>query len=370
MKRRNRIFSALCILVFLLSGCGSSSNTNSKQDSFIPVEELVKEAAGNEVMTTKATIMDIKKTILLDAQIDCTFTELRFSDTGKFLEYSYTLGDYVKKGEVIAYSDEKDLKEQVEDAREDLKNYVDDYNASKKECESEIEVLKLKLQDVNLSNMERMNQKLTIEEKELYLKHLKRQHAIMKEKKEHQLSKLKNKIGTNQIVAPHDGVIVFQRYIEKGSYISDEDVYIAISKPDEYYAVCDKINESTVKQAKRIYALKDGREYELTFQEPDAVEDAKRKDRNIDLHSKLLFETTDENIQFGDYAVVAIVISEANQVIGIPKITMKSDTVGKFVYVLENGEKVQRYIKIGIMDEVNVEVTEGLKEGDVIYVEN
>lgn len=370
MKQCYRRILALSVSALLLSGCGSAKTPVVTKESLGEAASLVRETVGQEVMTTQAKVMDIEKSILLDAQIDCTYKELHFSDTGIFEAYNYLIGDSVKKGDVIAYTKDKNTEENIEDAKEDLQDYIEDYEAAKASYEADIEIQNMKLQDNSLTGAQVIELKLILQDKRMQLKHLKQRYEIQKAKKENDIATLESKIGYNQIIAPNDGVILYQRFVEKGNYVNENDAYIGLSDSSDYFAVVSKLNDNTVKAAKKIYLLKDSKEYELTFQEPDSVEDAKRVSERKDVYSKLKIENPDDNIQYGDYGKVVVVLNTAKQVIGIPKIAIQTDTIGKFVYVNENGEKIQRYIKTGLMNDVNVEVTDGLKEGDIIYVEN
>jgi multidrug efflux pump subunit AcrA (membrane-fusion protein) len=63
-----------------------------------------------------------------------------------------------------------------------------------------------------------------------------------------------------------------------------------------------------------------------------------------------------------------IVVEKADSAIVIPKQIVVSRRNQKYVYVVERNSAVLRNIKTGLEDEVNVEVTEGLDEGDNLII--
>jgi len=63
-----------------------------------------------------------------------------------------------------------------------------------------------------------------------------------------------------------------------------------------------------------------------------------------------------------------IIAGEKDNVIIVPNSAIRFEKGKQFVYVIENGKPVKRYIKTGWIDENYTEVVEGLKEGEIIAV--
>ena len=63
-----------------------------------------------------------------------------------------------------------------------------------------------------------------------------------------------------------------------------------------------------------------------------------------------------------------IVVEKADSAIVIPKQVVISRRNQKYVYVVDRNSAVLRNIKTGLEDEVNVEITEGLDEGDNLII--
>ena len=53
----------------------------------------------------------------------------------------------------------------------------------------------------------------------------------------------------------------------------------------------------------------------------------------------------------------------------IPRHTILEKERGRIVYVFDNGKILQRYIKVGLSQQDQVQVLQGLKKGELIVVE-
>lgn len=366
-NRCAKYLSAVCILTALLSGCSVSDSTNlSKTRS----QDVIKETAGREVQTTLAAIMDISKVQLFPAQIAPKVTELCFPEAGIFSKYECSLGDRVKKGEILARTEETEQKKGIKDAQDVLAELKSDHEKATKHNQAVIDICELELKESALNELDALAKKQEIEKQKLLMRQETERYELEKDKQEKLLSGLEEELGKNVIVAPCDGTIVYIKSMDEGSNVTDTSTYIGVADETEYYLVSDYVERTFVDRSKRVYGIVDGKEYELTYQAPDPKITSKLSANNIDLHSTFAVNQPDESLHFSDYAEVVLVRDEAIGVLGIPKITVKSDTVGKYVYVQKDGEKSKVYIKTGVTDGVNVEVTDGLAQGDVIYVEN
>lgn len=85
--------------------------------------------------------------------------------------------------------------------------------------------------------------------------------------------------------------------------------------------------------------------------------------------SKVNIEVTVDNldglIKVGYEADGDIILKEQKGVVAVNFDSIKQDSKGKFVYAVENGKVVKKYITTGLETDFEVEVTDGLKEGDM-----
>ncbi len=77
----------------------------------------------------------------------------------------------------------------------------------------------------------------------------------------------------------------------------------------------------------------------------------------------------DENIFLGVEAKVSISTSKSEGTLLVPFSAVNTDMEGSFVYAVENGIVVKKPVQTGISSAVDVEITEGLNEGDQILTD-
>ena len=351
-------------MTFLFIGCSHSQPVADTQ------EVGLRETAGREIQTVTAKVMDIEKTKLYQARIAPSITELKFPQAGKFYQYAVELGTSVKKGDVLAKTEEEELNEEIERVEESIVDLMKKYNNNVKHYKTKIQILELELEDHTLDATAKLNKQLDIEKQTLLLTHEIQRYGLEKEKLDKSLTDLKEQVGSNQIIAPHDGVVIYLANLYEGSYVNETTSYIALSDETSYTMVCDYMSATSIEKLIRIYGVKDTKDYELTYVPMESEIYYKLIASGHGVYTTFRIDEPDDSLNYSDYSVIVTVSDEANHVIGIPKLSIRTDTVGKYVYLKVDGEKVKTYVKTGITDGISIEITEGLKEGDVVYVEN
>lgn len=77
----------------------------------------------------------------------------------------------------------------------------------------------------------------------------------------------------------------------------------------------------------------------------------------------------DEKIFLGVEAKIAVNTAKVEQAVIVPAGAVNTDMDGDFVYVVENGFVVRKPVTTGISDGMNIEITEGLQEGEQVMTE-
>lgn len=77
----------------------------------------------------------------------------------------------------------------------------------------------------------------------------------------------------------------------------------------------------------------------------------------------------DSDIILGVEAKVIVSTAEKKDVIMVPYGVVNTDTTGDFAYVVENGVVVRRDVVTGISSDTDIEIVEGLNEGDQVITE-
>ena len=84
---------------------------------------------------------------------------------------------------------------------------------------------------------------------------------------------------------------------------------------------------------------------------------------------KIDIPNPDFRLESGMFARIRIIERESKNALLIPQRVIISGEAVKKVFAVENGRAVEKPITTGIMNHPIIEVTEGLKEGDIVVTE-
>ena len=79
-------------------------------------------------------------------------------------------------------------------------------------------------------------------------------------------------------------------------------------------------------------------------------------------------QTAEDSIQCGQYALIEIMDTHKEKVLTIPVNALYRDEKGHYVYKVIDNERIRCNVTVGMTTDIEVEITEGLQEGDVVYV--
>ncbi|MDA3845861.1 MAG: hypothetical protein PF505_04835 [Vallitaleaceae bacterium] len=82
----------------------------------------------------------------------------------------------------------------------------------------------------------------------------------------------------------------------------------------------------------------------------------------------ILFDNQPDDIESGDRVTITILVASSDDTIIIPKDALLETGMGYLVYVLEEGRKTERYVQVGIMNDLQVEIVDGLDAGEEIVL--
>lgn len=172
------------------------------------------------------------------------------------------------------------------------------------------------------------------------------------------------------IVAPFDGIITSLPYPNAGVNVGLSEPQVEIVDPNSIYFSVDadqtevinlKVGQSAVitldSFEKEYKGLVSSVGYTPKSGESNVVYEIKV---NIDGASDLA-----ETLRVGMTGDVTFILSQKDDALFVPSRFINSDQTGKYVYLGNRDNKV--YIKTGIEGEENIEIIEGVKEGETLY---
>lgn len=201
----------------------------------------------------------------------------------------------------------------------------------------------------------------TKQQSELYAMDLEHQKYLLKQ--------LKESRRRATVQAKMDGEIVAMQVYQQGNYIGTDRPVAAVGDRSQKFLKCDYINKSIIKNAEDVYAVIDGKRYEVEYQALSTEEYQELTAKKEKIYSTFILKDVGEDVEVGDFAVISVISNHREDVVSIPKGAIHKDDSGNFVYVLkEDGSSAYTSIQTGFSDGNYTEIVYGLEAGDkVVY---
>lgn len=375
MKRKYVAIIILCSL--FLGACGQKEETGS----ILELEESALDAEQKTVVKRG----DIESYIVLDGYVAPEVSQLKFETTGKFDDYKVQIGDEVTKGQTLAVMNDAQIKEQIKELNIQLTKLQGDYEfeiaykdktiaAYKAEMEGYYEKIEdeehpLTREEYSEACLELGKRDVVVKREELLKKQLTQTFELDSSFLQAQLNELNVKLGKMSIKSPCEGTVIALQDMSGQEDVLPDYYYVAIAKKDTYNVCCEYMAPAFLESVKYMCGLRNGKEYEIETMDVDKKVYREMKNSGEKMYSHFLIKLPDADTNYGDFMVVKLVTKKAENVLFIPQLAISSDQSGKFVYCQTEKGREKVYVTLGLSDTINVEVKEGLKEGDVVYVQ-
>lgn len=352
------------LLVLLLTGC--SAGTYEAPQLLEPV--------GVHVDTVKVYIGDIYKIETYEGAVLPKIEELYFTSAGLIGEVNVYIGCSVKKGDVLARLDVSSYKAQLE-AQQSSLNFNLASNELKEiqaQCDIEIAEAELKqLQARNAPDREILSKQIQIESLKNELEASSRLFDISLEGSYEAIAALEKTIANSVITSPCDGTVVYITAAE-GGYASAYTPVIWVANDNENYISVAYVSTEAVNNADEVYATVAGDRVEVKHEPYDRATYLSMVASGVTMKSKFQIEDSKGiSVKSGMYALVYVISDYNENVLLLPTGAVKRDNNGEyFVYKMVDGVQTRQVVKRGVVTDALVQITEGLKEGDEVYVGN
>lgn len=373
--KTKRLLGILLASVIMLGGCA----TDGAQETIAELQD----SALEKPQTVEVVRGDMSVTTYQDAYVGPKVKQLTFEKEGIFGEYFVQLGDTVKEGDILATPALESIEKEIENTEEQIESLTNNYNYRKASLENSIEIAELELEYIyeQLESMQYMTPEYTkacIEagnydqqrlKLELQLKQLTETYELELPYYQKRLQELRSDSEGNVIRAPFDGTIVALAGAEYGDGITLDRYYVAVADTSVKYARTASISTNTLNRLQEVNFWIDGKEYETVSVPMDYDYYLETKNSNETAYSEFeILDSTDE-ISYGDYGKIKLVSAEKKDVLMLPETALRLSNGSYFVYMDVDGQYSRVLVKIGAKDGINVEILEGLEEGDVVYVQ-
>lgn len=388
-------------MTLLIVGCAETGQPERNNGSAIELIEPLDDTGGLE----RAALRTLFDADVFSATVVPYTVEYSFEKDVKFDEFCVFPGEEVKKGSLLAKADTSSLEKTIENKEKQIREMEENYEEYCKETQEgltdpkkEEKNLEEILEDLKEEEPEEWiavagqtelqknpaytawkNNYSVWEEKYRVLAHRNYMTEVEMEQKRQlyeldheyalkQLSNLRNQLKQLSIKSTIAGNIVAVNGIQNGNYVGDKTNVIAVGDTAQKRLKSEYINKSIITKAKDVYAMVNGKRYEVDYQAIDADEYARLSSQNGKVFSTFLLREDTDEISVGDFAVIVVVNELRENVLTIPKNAVYEGELGSFVNLREGEETKTVDITTGMSDGVYTEVLSGLKEGDQILV--
>ncbi len=391
--------TALAMLTAVaLTGCGLVQEPDPIEEA-IALQEPIAESSNTN--TEPAALRNLYDFTLYHTTVSPYIEEYSFDTNQQFGSYGPLLGDRVRKGDILMAASGSHLTSQIADLQETLQSMAKEYIEYCAETEESLLELRGELSQLQsiLNNLDQAEPAPTVSENDGELSQdpqLTPEYLSWKEERrkwqgqynlvdyyittaEREMAKreelyhldssyysdllqeLLAKRNEEVIRSRISGVVVALGNYLYGDALPKGQPTIAVADLSRKYLQCSYIRPRLLTGAVQIYAFIDGKRYD--------VAPAPGMDDELNTHTTFQLLDADNEVSVGSYAVLVLVSGYREQALTIPTEAIHTENSRDFVYVLENGQSIQREIKKGISDSRYTEILSGLSEGASVLVE-
>ncbi len=364
--RKRMGLAAILIAAVILSGCA---------EELVVAPEL-QEPVGVQSDTATAFIGDIYDIAHYDASVKPYVEEMYFEVSGQVAVVNAYAGKWVEEGDVLIELDQTSLVEQAESIREEIE-YAERNNAySDAMSEIDIDILEIELQQMLANHADKHEIALKeneIEQKKAALRQAQALREPDLQAKREQLEEISVSLNKNVLRAPFSGRVIYGKQLTQGSWVTAYDPVVYLADDSRLKVVGEFIPESTLKGVNRLYARIGAYDYEIEPLPIDQEDYISRVLSGETMTTEYAITGPEEHmdkLEAGQYAGVCVVSGLREGVLLVPGGAVLRDAGGRYVYVDEDGERVRRVVKVGRTTDSLIQITEGLEEGEVVYVKD
>ncbi len=362
--------SLLVIAILAGAGVGAYSYFNTGESQQI------------HYITEESKIGDLDKSVLATGSVRANQrTEVGAQVSGKIQKIHVTLGQAVKKGDLIAEIDSETQQNNLNTAQAELSAYKTQLNAKQvalSVAESNYQRLsKLYNQkSASLSDLESAKNELATAKANL--EDVKSQIQVA----EIAVNTAKTNLGYTKITSPIDGIIVSIPVSEGQTVNANQSSPTIVQVADLSKALIKlEIAEGDIAQVKADQAVsfntlaEPNRRYQgkiksidpaLTTLTDNNYTEESGNSTAVYYYANVIVDNPEMSLRIGMTTQGKVVISEKKNVLLVPTTAIKKQGKEKIIQVLENGKSVEKIVQTGLADSQYTEIISGVNEGEKV----
>lgn len=389
--RHKRILAAVlssALLAVSLAGCGEEPETLRRDDV-----ELLEPAGVGEACETAV------RRNLYDAKVYggtvCPYTEeYSLGRTMQFDSYIALPGDQVKKGQVLIRSNTKELSDRIEKQEKQLaeneenhQEYLKEMNETLEKYRSDERVWGQAVEtwakeepaeddeshaqwsaEARFYDSRYRNALIGRQKTEEAIKQKSELYEMDQEYNRLLLSRLRQERNESTVLSGMKGVVMNIQFLDQDAWMFADYPMVAVADPDRKCVRSDYISKNDINTAERLYALIDGREYELEYEPMETEEYNRLAEKNGKVYTTFYLPEEAADTELGKYVAIVLVRESRENVVTVPQEALMKGEDGSYVYLMEGEEKIYTPVRVGMQDGLYSEILSGLEEGDKVMV--
>ena len=364
-----RLLFGLVLGLLALSALTGCAGREPVQD----VPELL-EPVGVKVDTAVVTRGDLYKISVYEGSVVAKAEELSFEIDGRISEVSVWPGKWVEEGELLFTLDQTALEKRMA-ALERQISYIEDSGAYDDAAAAiDIELLEMRLEKLRADGADETALSLAemdVEQARLDLKQAQELRALSASSLKEELKVISADYGRNELRAPFSGNVFYLGTLVEGTAVQADKTVAYIANPDDLtLTISDYLSENKLAHSD-YYALIGGKRYELTHV-PMTLKEMTSillSSRSLPTHFRIAGPQEDlADVSAGMYAAVCLENGKVEDALIIPMGALYSAGGEKYVYVQTENGRERRTVTMGVTNGLDAQITDGLSEGEIVYV--
>lgn len=329
------------------------------------------EPAGVRLSSAEVRRGDMQKISAYDGAVIPHVEEMYFEVDGAIDEVLAVVGQPVKKGDVLLTLDRENQDERCKYLEEEIAALETDMGFASAIAAIDLEILGMELERLGGQSPRDDRaialKKLEIEKFELNVSMQAELAQLKLGRLRSELESIRSESLKAELTAPFDGRVMFIAGLRPGSRVSAYAPLVYLADDSRLCVEAEYISETNLDRAHELYALIDGMRVELIPQPVDKSEILSKAVSGEAMTTRYDLPV-DAEVSAGQYAAVCLVDGYHEDTLIVPANTIYSGAGGRYVYVVEDGVRIRRDVKVGMYNSCDAQILEGLEEGEKVYV--
>ena len=372
-----RIINAGMAAILVLAVANAVTLTGCGKQEAEEAPELI-DAVGVDMDTTEVMRMDLSGVVSYSAQIVPRIEEISFLSSGSIDKLNVSVGDYVKKGQLLAtLSGNSDKAKQLQEEIKNLREMNEDVNKQSRYdiemSEENVRNLRKKRKSAKKSSeRKRLDRQILEGEEDIKIaeERLRQQQELQQleiRQKEEEMAEARMSVKSSKLYSPINGEVVSTTG-GSGYMVQGGNTAFQIANMEAFRLRTVYVSSSDIAKASRYVAVVGGKEYEIQIEE----QELSREDVEKGVYpTSSTFDFVSDHVEakVGDSATINLYKDSVKNALVVPSNAVFGSGSERYVYVVDGDAKTKVSVTTGTKTDAYVQINTGVKEGDIVYVE-